>query len=479
MGITPNADLSNDTRGWIMCIVSALACVLGASIICVDLLTAHVPRWRSFRIQQSDTFLAASLSLSFGVMIFSSLFSILPSSRKYLESSGLSDTSAGLAMISSFGIGVVGIGAVSRFLHHFMPSHVVECDHEHGETETESETASSAVCHSHTSSDPPAHPHPLSRPPSETTPLLSRDFIAPSRPADGVRAQVMSFIQDTKANCDQTGPCYGYRDPCGNTCFKIRGQGKKKGRRMPQRGYSDRSHSSSLSHSHKSSRRPSRAPRPKPIAVDSPALAHMHSPLLSPSISPSLSPSPCPSPRPSRSHSHGHSHNSNDLEAQQHHHHVPTTPFLSIGLQTSIAIGLHKFPEGFITFATNHANPALGLSVFLALLVHNIAEGFSLALPLYLAVNSRPRAILWSALLGGLSQPLGAGVAALWFRLASSAPSDGMYGLLFATTAGIMVGVGLQLFSEGLALRHDRDICAWFAFVGMALMGVSGCLVSH
>ncbi|KAI9842181.1 MAG: hypothetical protein M1830_007820, partial [Pleopsidium flavum] len=104
--------------------------------------------------------------------------------------------------------------------------------------------------------------------------------------------------------------------------------------------------------------------------------------------------------------------------AQAHHHHVPTNAFLSIGLQTSIAIALHKLPEGFITFATNHANPKLGFAVFLALFIHNITEGFAMALPLYLALGSRWKAMFWSSLLGGISQPLGAGVAAIWFKVA-------------------------------------------------------------
>jgi ZIP family zinc transporter len=88
----------------------------------------------------------------------------------------------------------------------------------------------------------------------------------------------------------------------------------------------------------------------------------------------------------------------------EHHHHVPTNAFLSIGLQTCTAIALHKLPEGFITYATNHANPRLGFSVFLALFVHNITEGFVMALPLYLALNSKWKAIIWSSVLGGVSQ---------------------------------------------------------------------------
>lgn len=126
-----------------------------------------------------------------------------------------------------------------------------------------------------------------------------------------------------------------------------------------------------------------------------------------------------------------------DPLSQSHHHHVPTNAFMSIGLQTSIAIALHKLPEGFITYATNHANSRLGFAVFMALFIHNITEGFAMALPLYLAIGSRWKAMFWSSLLGGFSQPLGAGVAALWFKLAGKgnmAPGEGVYGAMFAIT---------------------------------------------
>ena len=78
--------LDNDARGWIMTCVSGigtlnklevlilsltqcLACVFGASIICVDLIIQRIPSKRNFKIQDSDAFLSASLSLSFGVMV--------------------------------------------------------------------------------------------------------------------------------------------------------------------------------------------------------------------------------------------------------------------------------------------------------------------------------------------------------------------------------------------------------------------------
>ena len=50
-------------------LIMDVACVVGASIICVDLIIQRIPSKRNFRIQDSDTFLSASLSLSFGVMV--------------------------------------------------------------------------------------------------------------------------------------------------------------------------------------------------------------------------------------------------------------------------------------------------------------------------------------------------------------------------------------------------------------------------
>lgn len=287
-----------------------------------------------------------------------------------------------------------------------------------------------------------------------------------------VQKRVMSFVKDTKCNCDESGSCYGFTDPCGQECFK---------------------------HVHSRAANPPRHPA-----------------MLRTTTGPFYPHSGSVFPGQDHGHDHGHDHEhepvsphfrtsratsrdpeelvdgevhdescssmeeGEDVEAQ-HHHHVPTNAFLSIGLQTSIAIALHKFPEGFITYATNHANPSLGFTVFMALFVHNITEGFAMALPLYMAIGSRWRAMLWSALLGGLSQPMGASVAWLWFKLAKrthTAPNAIAYACLFALTSGIMVSVALQLFVEGLSLNHNRNVCIFFGFLGMALLGLSNALVA-
>jgi ZIP family zinc transporter len=118
----------------------------------------------------------------------------------------------------------------------------------------------------------------------------------------------------------------------------------------------------------------------------------------------------------------------------------------------------------------------------MALFIHNITEGFVLALPIYLALKSRLRAMSLAVLLGGLSQPVGAGIAWAWFKIAGSEghkPGAGVYGCMFAITAGIMASVALQLFTEALGQNsHRANLCVAFAFGGMAIMGISAALTA-
>ncbi|KAH7328605.1 ZIP zinc transporter-domain-containing protein [Stachybotrys elegans] len=540
--------LDNDTRGWIMCIVSGIACIFGAAIVCVDVIVRMFPGKRDFRIQDSNVFLACSLSLSFGVMIFSSLFSMLPESRSYLHKAGWSDQAAGLLVVACFTAGFFGIQVVSRLLHQFMPSHVVDCDHTHDQadiqngdaaTRSQGQSRASRGRRRQSSHAPPSKRSIVSmnghHPAAESTPLLASEtsgLAAPikyngtttggemvqrpvsplmasrSRATSGnthladrkpsmlrVQKRVMSFVRDVKSNCDELGSCYGYSDPCGQECFKHLSSRSTNPSRHPTllrtttgtfypppdavfhdtHDHGSAHHDRSVSPTFRTSRATSREPLSPTAEVDEGA----HS---------------CQYHHEAQDDDHHHhdhdeegdsdeesrygSEGSHDVESQ-HHHHVPTNAFLSIGLQTSIAIALHKFPEGFITYATNHANPTLGFNVFMALFVHNITEGFAMCLPLYMALGSRLRAIAWSSLLGGLSQPVGAAIAVLWFKLARKthmAPNEVAYGCIFAVTAGIMVSVALQLFVEGLSLNHNRNLSIFFGFLGMALLSLSNAL---
>ena len=65
--------------------------------------------------------------------LFSSLYSMLPQSKQYLQDGGYSPRAASYLLIGLFLAGVAGIRVLSAVLHHFIPSHVVDCDHTHDE----------------------------------------------------------------------------------------------------------------------------------------------------------------------------------------------------------------------------------------------------------------------------------------------------------------------------------------------------------
>ena len=426
---------------------------------------------------------------------------MLPSSKQYLIEAGFIPSVAAWTLFACFVGGFMGIQIVSRFLHRYIPSHVEQCDHTHKEsfaahghdghmsrkTSHASLGMSQPISHSSQLDGAAQSKH------SESTPLLfeSSSSIRPALPngkhksnsrrldrsrsreipdVQGQRrpsmmevpARVMSFVKDKKNDCDEGGACFGYTDPCGQECLKHMGY-KPITTSDSQHPSFIRTNTGKFSY-----HQTNLSTRDEEDEIAS--TAALHSPRFTATRSNTGEPM-----------NEGCESADGDLEGQHHHHHIPVNAFMSIGLQTSIAIALHKLPEGFITYATNHANPSLGFSVFMALFIHNITEGFAMALPLYLALGSRLSAMLWASLLGGISQPLGAGIAALWFQIAGRhghKPGSGVYGCMFAITAGIMVNVALQLFVEGLSLNHNRNLCIAFAFIGMAIMGTSGALTA-
>jgi len=403
-----------------------------------------------------------------------------------------------------------------------MPHHVVDCEHTH-ETEVPEDgghvnkDAEEEACKDHGGESAPLLSRDddcehtrggrliMSREGSRKQSSTSKDVKLPingssSRPAPLAR-HMSSFFGGRKISCDENGPCYGYSDPCGKECFKVLSRqddapghpsnygsnlttgSQRSQRKSPQpvnpvhdhhKGHncSIRTSGASAIQSHK----------PDPGEDDQSLTSTSSDTRYSRSINLEIGGN---SHRSSNAHNHHHhqsdSSSPTNIASQQHHHHVPQNAFLSIGLQTSLAIALHKLPEGFITYATNHTNPKLGFTIFMALFIHNITEGFALALPLYLAIGSRKQAVFWSSLLGGASQPLGAGVAALWLNAAKSRdmlPSEAFNGGMYAVTSGIMTSVALQLFSESIGLTHNKSACIAWAVVGMGILGLSNALTA-
>lgn len=453
---------------------------------------------------------------------------MLPTSKKYLTKAGWSARTSAYVLIGLFLAGVIAIRVVSGLIHRHIPSHVVDCAHTHepdpeqGPEFREPARHNGHHHHRHHHHEN-GHEH-HSDDNTETTPLLKRheprSFKStpavfqqgkpggaagaandPQRKKEPLRfrltRQLSMLVGGVKPLCDENGPCYGFSQTCGSECTKTIVVKPEDLNRPPLRQVQgvlyqpetgDPVENEELGPSHQvSARWPGSNARTLsegaqrvgyPDTGSSQYQGACDQPFTSSESTPPVNDQQGQPPLPPQG----------SEEEELHHHHVPQNAFLSIGLQTSLAIALHKLPEGFITYATNHANPTLGMTVFLALFIHNISEGFAMALPLYLALHSRLKAMFWSSLLGGVSQPAGAGLAALWIWASQKATNGqgpdttgsswGVYGGLFAATAGVMTCVALQLLSEGLALTHNRGMGLGFAIAGMGIMGLSFALTA-
>jgi ZIP family zinc transporter len=74
------------------------------------------------------------------------------------------------------------------------------------------------------------------------------------------------------------------------------------------------------------------------------------------------------------------------------------------GLFTALAIGIHNFPEGLVTFLSALEDPGLGVAIAVAIALHNIPEGISVSVPIFYATGNRKKAFLYSMLSGWLSR---------------------------------------------------------------------------
>jgi len=141
------------------------------------------------------------------------------------------------------------------------------------------------------------------------------------------------------------------------------------------------------------------------------------------------------------------------------------------GIMSAIAIAVHNFPEGIITFIAAVHDPAMGIAIAIAIIIHNIPEAIAMAAPIYYATGSKAKAFLIS-LGAGLVQPVGALVA--WLLLQNIFDNiESAFGVVFAVVAGIMVFVAIhQLLPAAHKFGKHHLVMKWL-FAGMAVMAVS------
>lgn len=142
---------------------------------------------------------------------------------------------------------------------------------------------------------------------------------------------------------------------------------------------------------------------------------------------------------------------------------------MRMGIFSALAIAIHNFPEGLATFTAALTDPSLGISVAVAIAIHNIPEGIAVSVPLYYATGSKKKAFKWS-FLSGLAEPVGALVG---FAFLSIFFNETIFGILFASVAGIMVFISIDELLPTAQKYGEHHLSIYGLVSGMMVMALS------
>lgn len=567
------SDFSNDTSGAILTLASSAACILGSLVICLDVVWRWIFPNSKFDLNNNQGFLICSLSLSSGVLLFTSMYKLLPQGLDYYLNSSLLKDSPRLAnafLIITYMLGIAICSAINAVIHALTSQSVVHCAHDgpvsdhghsHGHSAHDEEQGPSSQHedrhvhnHSHTydsidhspdhtvggNSDftpdinytrsdvvIPSHRAGDSEAPAEssthdeTTPLLEqrltdskttrkppflRSYASETSINPGRRVSLIDITDWKIRGKKYMGKCMGYAnvEECCDVCSDfVSGNVKtdphtifdyiEPDTMVHRHIHLDQSSAVAHAHDHGACRMDAQLRsgylrnEPVPLLEGTSTDTEDQGEVAS---NRSLDRRPSDYPRSYHVHEEDDDHDHAEDDEDVHHHHISTrySHLFSIGLQTAFAISVHKIPEGFLTFATTHADRDLGFNVFLALAIHNFSEGFTIAFPLFLALQSRTLAIISAVVLGGLSQPLGALLAWLLFKFqlipsdedgVGSGKTNLVFGLIVSITAGFLSIIGLQMYGTAISFGGRQKITLASAFIGIAIIGLASSLTAH
>jgi len=139
------------------------------------------------------------------------------------------------------------------------------------------------------------------------------------------------------------------------------------------------------------------------------------------------------------------------------------------GIMSALAIAIHNFPEGIVTFMAVMHDPALGIAIAVAIAIHNIPEGIAISAPIYYSTGSKKKALLLSVG-SGITEPLGALAA---YLLLSQFLNEGLMGITFAVVGGIMVFISFHQLLPAAHKFGEHHQVMKSLFAGMAVMALS------
>ncbi|NLY17761.1 MAG: zinc transporter ZupT [Clostridiaceae bacterium] len=151
-----------------------------------------------------------------------------------------------------------------------------------------------------------------------------------------------------------------------------------------------------------------------------------------------------------------------------------TSKLLKTGVFTALAIAIHNFPEGIATFTAAVRDPMMGVAIAIAIAIHNIPEGIAVSIPVYYATGDRKKAFRLS-FLSGLSEPIG---ALFGFLILMPVMDSIVFGVLFASVAGIMVFISVDELLPSAREYGEAHLSIYGLMAGMMVMAVSLLLFS-
>ncbi|QVK21082.1 zinc transporter ZupT [Mycoplasmatota bacterium] len=142
---------------------------------------------------------------------------------------------------------------------------------------------------------------------------------------------------------------------------------------------------------------------------------------------------------------------------------------VKMGKYTALAIAIHNFPEGLVTFTSAIQDPSLGIAIAIAIAIHNIPEGIAVSIPLFYATGDRKKAFGLS-FLSGLSEPVG---ALIGYLILMPFLNEVVFGIVFASVAGIMVFISLDELLPTAREYGEAHSAMYGLVLGMFIMAVS------
>lgn len=148
---------------------------------------------------------------------------------------------------------------------------------------------------------------------------------------------------------------------------------------------------------------------------------------------------------------------------------LPFSCLYRVGVFSALTIGIHNIPEGFSTFMASMKSESLGISVGLAIGIHNITVGLAIGIPIFLATKSKIKALFFSSLSASLTV-LGGGIA---YYFIGSILDDSLFGIVFSLIAGMMVFIALDEILPTAEKYGDHHLVIYGIIGGMLLTAIS------